>query len=162
MEAGWYAVYTKFKFEAKVANRLSEAGIENFLPTIRILRQRSDRKKWIDKPLFTSYVFVKANAKSYETIRRIPGVVNFVCQINKPARIRDLEIESIRSFLDQVKHETIELRNNDEVLVHSGILAGTKGIIERIEKKYIRLKIGVLKICFFAEIDRELIRKIST
>jgi len=162
MIEGWYVVFTKAKAEAKVAQRLEEQNLMVFLPTLKTLRQWSDRKKWIEVPLFRSYVFVFANHKAYETVRKTEGVVNFVCNRHdsKPALIQDKEIEAIREFLHQVKHETLEMQPNDAVYIHSGILIGKQAIIERIDKNHLRLRIDVLHLSIYAEIDKEMVRKI--
>ena len=50
----WSAVYTKSKYEKKVSNQLAEKGFEVYLPLIRKRQKWSDRKKWVDYPLFKS------------------------------------------------------------------------------------------------------------
>ncbi len=161
MKESWYAIYTKSRTEAKVAKRLSNEGIPVFFPTLRTLHQWSDRKKWVEEPLFRSYLFVRANGKVYAKVRSVEGVINFVYHNSKPAIIRDYEIEAIKNFLAKVKHDTVELQPNDEVMVHSGLFSGKTGIIERIDKNHIRLKLDVLQVSIFAEIEKELVRKIT-
>ena len=55
-ENNWNVVYTASRQEKKVAQRLLENGIENYLPVIKVLNQWSDRKKLVEKPLFNGYV----------------------------------------------------------------------------------------------------------
>src|SRR5512140_1670119 len=57
----WYALYTRPRAEKMVYSRLEEGGIEAFLPLYKTLRKWSDRKKLVEKPLFSSYVFVNVN-----------------------------------------------------------------------------------------------------
>ena len=73
-ESKWYAVYTNPRAEKQVHKRLIEAGIESFLPLQKTLRQWSDRKKVVEKPLISSYVFVKASFKQFATIFKIYGL----------------------------------------------------------------------------------------
>src|SRR6476619_2013170 len=101
VETKWYAVYTRPRWEKKVAEILSRKKIENYCPLNKLLRQWSDRKKIVFEPLFTSYVFVKAAEKEHSEIRKIDGIINFVYWINKPAIIRNEEIESIKEFLKE-------------------------------------------------------------
>ena len=61
----WYAVYTKPRSEKKLADRLNEHGIEAYLPLRKTLKQWSDRKKMVEEPLITSYVFVNITNENY-------------------------------------------------------------------------------------------------
>jgi transcription antitermination factor NusG len=96
----WFAVYTKSRMEKKVALRLQEAGIEAYCPVSKKRKQWSDRKKWVEEPLFRSYVFVNIDlAKQSPIVRRTLGVVNFLYWLGKPAVIQDAEIMAIQQFL---------------------------------------------------------------
>ena len=77
-EKGWYAIYTHSRAEKRVSDRLTEAGIETFLPLQKTLRQWSDRKKLVEKPLISSYVFVKVVPREFFTVRKTDGVVKFI------------------------------------------------------------------------------------
>ena len=57
----WYAVYTRPRWEKKVASLLTKKKIENFCPLNKVVRQWADRKKTVYEPLFTSYVFVNTS-----------------------------------------------------------------------------------------------------
>ncbi|MEI9958604.1 MAG: transcription termination/antitermination NusG family protein [Ferruginibacter sp.] len=54
----WHAVYTKPRWEKKVAALLEARGIEYYCPLNKVVKQWSDRKKVVLEPLFKSYVFV--------------------------------------------------------------------------------------------------------
>ena len=58
-EKTWYALYTKSRNEKKAHSALVSSGIDSFLPLIKNLKQWSDRKKWVEEPLFRSYLFVQ-------------------------------------------------------------------------------------------------------
>ncbi|HMJ47328.1 MAG TPA: transcription termination/antitermination NusG family protein, partial [Ferruginibacter sp.] len=57
MNKKWYVVYTRPRWEKKVAATLDERGVENYCPLNRVNRQWSDRKKVVLEPLFKGYVF---------------------------------------------------------------------------------------------------------
>src|SRR4030081_78378 len=112
----WYALYTKHRWEKKVADLLSVKNIENYCPVNRVYRQWSDRKKMITVPLFTCYVFVKIDEKKQLSTRSTIGVINFVYWLNKPAIIHDEEIALIKKFMNEyenVQLEKIPVQNND-------------------------------------------------
>ena len=53
----WFVLYTKPNQELKVARHLEEAGISSYCPIISIIKQYSDRKKKIIKPLISSFMY---------------------------------------------------------------------------------------------------------
>ena len=48
----WIAVYTKPRHEKTLAQELEKKGIESYLPLLKERRKWSDRKKWVEFPLF--------------------------------------------------------------------------------------------------------------
>ena len=64
MEKKWFVVYTSPQQELKVAEQLTAMGITNYCPTITLVKQYSDRKKIVTKPLLSSYVMVELGIKS--------------------------------------------------------------------------------------------------
>jgi transcription antitermination factor NusG len=54
----WYAAYTKPRYEKKAKHYLDQQEIANWLPMQRLRRQWSDRVKWVEEPVFKSYIFV--------------------------------------------------------------------------------------------------------
>src|SRR5450631_2423581 len=97
----WYAVYTRPRWEKKVAGLLQDKGFEHYCPLNKVMRQWSDRKKVVLEPLFKGYVFVQvAEDKKWE-LMSINGIVNYVYWLGKPAKIRNSEIETIRKFLNE-------------------------------------------------------------
>src|SRR4051812_47816627 len=100
MNQKWYAVYTRPRWEKKVAEILSSKKIENYCPLNKVVRQWSDRKKIVHEPLFTSYVFVHVEDGKLGKLRQIDGIINMVYWLGKPAVIRDVEIETIKRFLN--------------------------------------------------------------
>ena len=96
----WYVVYTKPKWEKKVAERLSEIGITTYCPLITKLSQWSDRKKKIQVPLFNSYIFVQIDEKNRNVIFDIPGAIRYLFWLGKPAIVKEREIELIQEWLN--------------------------------------------------------------
>jgi len=135
----WYAVYTHSRAEKKVDMRLTEAGIETFLPMQKTLRQWSDRKKLIDRPVISSYIFVKAVPREFLTIRKTDGVVKIINIEGKPAVIPEEQMVNLRilcgSDADITVNENIYIKG-DMVEVVYGTLAGLKGELIRIGRKH--------------------------
>ena len=130
-EANWLILYTKPRFEKKVALRLQEIGVAFYLPLHKTLKQWSDRRKWVEEPLFKSYVFVKHEPTRYFDVLNIPGAVKFIHFSGELATIRSSKIHEIKLLLsnfsdvDVVSMEHVE--PSDNVRVIAGPLQGLKG-----------------------------------
>ena len=140
METKWHAVYTKSRCEKKVAELLTKMKIENYCPLNLVVRQWSDRKKKVYEPLFTSYVFVHVNEKQHAQLKQVPGIINLVLWLNKPAVIKDKEIQTIREFLGEYKSVRLEkavVNLNDTVRVISGPLMDYQGNVVTVKNNSI-------------------------
>ena len=138
-KTNWYALYTKPRAEKKVNERLQSIEVECYLPLHRAPRVWSDRVKIIDKPLFSSYIFVRCREPELHSLLQVYGVIRIVYYCGKPAVIRQKEINAIRAFLEQADHR--ELCVGEEVEILSGALKRISGKIRKIKKKYIVLYI---------------------
>lgn len=157
----WYAVHTRLRWEKKVAQTLSDKGITVYCPLNRILRQWSDRKKWVLEPLFQCYVFVQVSALEMNLVREVNGVLRFVNWLDKPAVIRDEEIETIRIFLDEhvnVIVEKVEVQVNDEVEVVAGLLTEYRGKILSVYKNRVKVLLPSLGYMMMVDMDKSHIK----
>ena len=108
----WYVVYTLPRWEKKVAQNLTDEGIENYCPTTRVEKQWSDRKKIVNEPLFKGYVFIRINEKAKWDIKNsIHGIINYVYWLGKPAKVKQSEIDTIKMFLKDTRF-VLSIRNN--------------------------------------------------
>lgn len=160
----WYAVYTRPRWEKKVAELLVKKKIESFCPLNRMERQWADRKKVVYEPLFTSYVFVYATEQEHLAIKQTDGIVNFVYWIGKPAVIRDIEIEAIRNFLydhHNVVLEKTRVNINDEVTITNGPLMARGGIVVEVRTKSIRVLLPSLGYALIAEVNKQHVKVVN-
>ncbi|WP_407430561.1 UpxY family transcription antiterminator [Arcticibacter sp.] len=163
MEAKWYAVYTKSRWEKKVADQFNKANIENYCPLNRVVKQWSDRKKVVEEPLFTSYVFVKITERQMTQVRMIMGVVNFVYWLGKPAVILPAEIQTIQEFLMDyfnVKLESVPLHVRDTVRILNGPFTEMQGNVISVKKKSVRVLLPSLRFFMTAEVEIENVAKV--
>jgi len=152
----WYALYTKPRWEKKVADVLSAKNIETYCPVNKVYRQWSDRKKTITVPLFNCYVFVRVDEKKQLSARSTVGVINFVYWLNKPAIIRDEEIVLIKTFLsdyENVQLEKIPVQNNDTVRITNGVLMGQEGKVLSASNRVVKVILPSLGFMMMAEVN---------
>jgi transcriptional antiterminator RfaH len=129
-EPRWYAVYTNPRAEKQVHKRLVESGVESFLPMQKAIRQWSDRKKVVEKPLISSYVFVKAVPRSFPVVFKTYGVVKFITFEGKPVSIPQNQIDNLRLIVNsdaEIEVTGEQFGKGDMVEVINGSLIGLTG-----------------------------------
>jgi transcription antitermination factor NusG len=132
----WYVVYTKPKWEKKVAERLNEIGVHTYCPLITKVSQWSDRKKTITVPLFNSYIFVQVSEKERNNVFQVTGAIRYLFWLGKPAVVKDSEIDAIKEWLAipdfyEVSVET--LKQGDKIILESGPFASQSAIIQEVK-----------------------------
>jgi transcription antitermination factor NusG len=133
----WYVVYTKPKWEKKVAEQLLQKGIECYCPLISQIKQWSDRKKKVEVPLFNSYVFVRLNEADRNLVFQSSGVVRYLFWLGKPAIVRDEEIDTIKKWLsvpDQYEISVSSLQVGAKVVLESGPFKSQQAIVQEVNK----------------------------
>jgi transcription antitermination factor NusG len=127
----WHAVYVHSRAEKKVHVELTIKGVESFLPLQRKLRQWSDRKKWVEIPLISGYVFVHITRKHYDLVLQTDNVMQYVRFEGKAAVIRDQDIEILKRMLGQsdldIEITMEELQPGMQVEIIAGPMMGVKG-----------------------------------
>ena len=128
----WLVIYTKPRWEKKLADQLTAKGFTVYCPTQRVKRRWSDRTKWIDQPLFSSHIFIHMEPERRDAVYFTPGFVRFLFWDKRPAVVRDAEIDTLRRWLNDFDHETITVEAispGTKVHVQSGPLQGREGIV---------------------------------
>ena len=153
----WSVLYTKPRNEKKVFERLSKQGIESYCPCQKTLKQWSDRKKWVEEPIFKSYIFIKAPATESEkvAILQTPGVVRFLYWLGKPAQVKQIEIEAIQNFLGEYELvDTVSFESGSKLNIKEGALKGAKGIVLYQTKNEVVLRIEKLGMSLVARLSK--------
>ncbi|GEP95477.1 UpxY family transcription antiterminator [Chitinophaga cymbidii] len=151
----WYAVYTKARWEKKVADLLARKQLESYCPLNHVERQWSDRRKLVQEPLFKSYVFVRIPESKKNLVRETEGIINFVYWLGKPAVINDYEIDLIKRFLREYKSATLEqfpIRQNDLVEITAGPLMHQRGRILEVGKNKVKAVLNSLGFAMIATV----------
>ena len=153
----WYVVYTKPRWEKKVYRLFEEKGIEAYCPLNRVRKKWSDRIKWVEEPLFKSYVFVNVAEEELTEIRLVNGVVNFVYWLGKPAVVKDKEIEVIRKFLNEyvdIRVEPVELKKDTKVTIRKGALMDKEAKVMKVLNNRVQVVIESIGFALVAVVDK--------
>lgn len=164
METRWLAVYTKNRWEKKVAELLTKRSIESYCPLNLVVRQWSDRKKKVYEPLFTSYVFVHVDEKQQKELKQVSGIINLVLWLNKPAIIKDKEIQTIKDFLNEyktVRLEKAQVNLNDTIRIIKGPLMDYTGNVVEINNNSVKVVLPSLGYLMSAEVQRSNVEVVS-
>lgn len=103
-DKGWYIIYTKPRFENKLAEELRKMEIEAFVPVVNQKRKWHDRMKMVECVLFPSYVFVRLeNASQLLNSSRVIGFVTYVKFGKLIARVRDNVIANVKMILKEAE-----------------------------------------------------------
>ncbi|WP_343616061.1 UpxY family transcription antiterminator [Flavobacterium sp.] len=135
----WYVLYTKPKWEKKVAEKLTQMGIVCYCPLISQIKQWSDRKKKVEVPLFNSYVFVQMADSDRNSVFQIAGVVRYLFWLGKPAIVRDEEINIIKTSLQSDNIADISVTSiqvGDKIKLEYGAFSNQSAIVKEVSKNY--------------------------
>lgn len=133
----WYAVYVKSRTEKKAETELQIMNIETFLPIQRKLRQWSDRKKWVEMPLISGYLFVYISRKEYDLVLHSNYVVSYVRFEGKAAIIPDNQIDYLKLMLRQ---DDLEIEISREPLAPGQLIEVIDGPLIGLRGKLVRIK----------------------
>ena len=136
----WYAIYTRPRSEKKVNELLTQKGFDSYLPLVSTIRQWSDRKKKVQLPLISSYVFVRILENQLKNVLPINGVVRILKHLGKPAVIKDYEIQNLKILLEDTENfkfiRKSNLKKGDSIIVENGVFEGLIGELIEINGKH--------------------------
>ncbi len=129
----WYALHTRPRHEKLVVQRLAERGVETYLPIVTEVHRWSDRKKKVELPLFSCYVFAKFLPKRTERLNvlRVGGVLGLIGSGGEGTTIPSEQIDSVRALIDGEipwsSHPFLKI--GQRVRIRGGALEGLEGIL---------------------------------
>jgi len=146
MEKKWLVVYTRPQQELKVAGQLSALGIKNYCPTITLMKQYSDRKKKVTKPLLSSYVMVELEEKERNKVFACNGIVRYLFFLGKPAVVPSSDISLMQDHLNGVYNDSkiTTLYVGDSHTISEGPFSGVLGKVVETDKTKVKLELASL------------------
>ncbi len=132
----WYAVYTKSRFEDRVYAGLIQRSVETFLPKIEVWSRRKDRRKKIEIPMFSGYLFVdfpEYNNELKLNVLTTPGVVKMLGRPDRyePIPVPDRQIEAIKSLIasDVQIQPCLYPKAGERARITDGPFKGIEGVV---------------------------------
>ena len=149
----------------KVVNKLLEQNILAYAPVVKKLQQWSDRKKWVEFPMLSGYVFVNVLDNQKEEVLKTPGVFSFIKFNGTEAKIRDVEISILKSIElsgYDITHEVEGFKILDDVEITQGSLKGLKGTIIQIQNtEYVQIELESLNQTIKIKVPKYSIKVVS-
>ena len=136
----WFVLQTKPRNEKIVLSQIEQKEIEVYAPFVETIRIWSDRKKKIQVPLFSGYLFIHGNEE--ERLRAISGTIGALKYIyfqKRPAVVSDREIELIKTALmepEKISIEEKQIKKGDLILVTHGVFKGMKGYVNEFRGRF--------------------------
>jgi len=144
-EKRWLVLYTRARWEKKIQDKLSEQGIECYCPLKVVNHQWADRKKDVELPLFSCYLFVRVSRNQQEKALQTLGVLSYIHYMGRPAVVRDSIIENLKWQLSICKDaEIISLSGlsvGDRIKIKNGAMESKSGKVMQIQGKYVLMVI---------------------
>ena len=146
MEKKWFVVYTRPQQELKVASQLSAMGITNYCPTITLIKQYSDRKKKVTKPLLSSYIMVELEENQRNKVFVCNGIVRYLFFLGKPAVIPASDISLMQNHLNGVYNDSkiTTLCVGDSHTISQGPFSGVTGKVVETDNTKVKLELACL------------------
>jgi len=141
----WYAILTHSGSEITVKNalirlkdRIAKDKIGDILvPTEDIIEIKNNKKKVVEKPLYSAYVFAKLDLDTalWHTIQPMPKEGRFIGGAKQPTPLSDKDIKSI---IDKVENRSaprpkVAFDKGETVRIKEGSFANFNGVVDSFE-----------------------------
>lgn len=132
----WYIVKSKPGRELQAETLLTQGDFEVFFPRAREIVYRAGGSAFALKPLFSSYLFVRADftkSRDFHLIKYTRGVSHVLCAGSVPLAVPSAVISAIRARTDATGAVEIgsHFKMGQVVRVKKGMLKDLIGVLEK-------------------------------
>ena len=126
---------------------------------IEEIRQWSDRKKKVQRPLFNGYLFVYTSKERLWEALQISGAVKFINFSGEHAMVQQSEIDTIQRLIETgvaVEVETDDIEKGEQVRILGGALQGFEGeCIQKSNQDYFIIRIPSINQSMLVKVSRK-------
>ena len=159
----WVALTVRPRLERPVQLRLSNAGLETFVPWHGVRRRWADRFKVVEENLFPGYVFCRSRFEDRRMVMGQTGVSSVVSFNRTPATIPDSQIDALRRTIQSGLNlgPWPFLKVGQKVRIEHGVLAGIEGVLTRNATAWnLVVSVDALQRSIAVEVERDMVRPI--
>lgn len=163
IKRNWFALYIHSRCEFKVNELLKSQNIITYLPIKKVIRKWSDRKKEIELPLFSGYIFINGTEKERLIALQQNHIVRCISDAGKPAIIPNWQIENLKKMILISNDVNVMegLAKGKELEIKSGPFKGVRGVLLNVEnKKQLAISIEILNRTVVIHISEEDVKSI--
>jgi transcription antitermination factor NusG len=126
----WFAIYTKYKCEKYVVDKLQKKGIHAYIPLLSVIKRYTRKTKHLKLPLINCYAFVHITKSEYVRVLETEYVSGFIKQRKNLISIPDREIELLKRIvgeIEEVQSLPLSMEPGTPVEIIGGNLTGLQG-----------------------------------
>jgi transcription antitermination factor NusG len=142
----------------KAGALLGKLGYSYYLPIQRQLHYWSDRKKWVDVPIFNPYIFLFTSDQNRRLLFQNSSFFHFLTCEGRLAIAKEEEVEQIKllcNYSSAIKMEQAPLvKKGDLVEVINGPFSGMQGYASEQNGKH-RVFLNIASLGQFASVEIE-------
>ena len=164
MNKQWIVVRSKPRSEKVAYKEMINKNIEAYLPMLKERRKWSDRKKWVEFPLFSSYLFARIDIKDSIFVLQTQGVNTIIKFGEKIAIVQDDVIKAMRLAIEggYQLEPTEYFAEGNLVEVIAGPMKGVSGIVARLKgQSRLIIKIDAIQQALSIQIESKFIKNIN-
>lgn len=158
----WYVAYTKPRHEKSLAWNLMQRKIGYFLPLIKKKQPSAKRVRYSLAPLFTSYVFFKANNDERIRALQTNRIVQTIDVKNQSLLIKEMDIIYRAVSNRKVNEYVSNLKKGQKVRIVAGPLIGLEGILLELKNEsYLIIEVESVNKTIRVEIESDRIEPVT-
>lgn len=164
MNKQWVVVRSKPRSEKVAYKELVNKNIEAYLPLLKERRKWSDRKKWVEFPLFSSYLFARIDIKDSIFVLQTQGVNTIIKFGEKIAIVQNDVIKAMRLAIEggYQLEPTEYFVEGSLVEVIAGPMKGVSGIVARLKgQSCLIIKIDAIQQALSVQIESKFIKNVN-
>lgn len=153
----WHVIVSHTIHYKKAAATLEKLGLSFYLPLQRQLHKWSDRKKWVNVPIFSPYIFLFTNNTERKLLFQSCNFFSFLSCEGNPVTVKLEEVEKVKFLCDyssDMKMEQSSAKKGDKVEVIKGPFLGMTGYALQEHGKH-RFMVLLTGLGQFASVDVE-------
>jgi transcriptional antiterminator RfaH len=157
---GWYLIYTRPRHEKKIHTRLTEISINSYLPLRKKLHQWHDRRKYIDEPLFPSYLFTYLNdLQDYFKAIDNDGCLYYVKTGKDVATVNESVINNIKLLVNGAQELEVSdsrFQAGHKLVIGKGPLTGLScEVVQYKDKEKLLVRVDLLQRNLILDLPKE-------
>ena len=165
-EPKWFAVYTRFKSEKFIVEKLIKKGINAYVPLLKFTRKYASKTKQVELPLISCYVFVKITKSDYIKVLQTEHVIQFLKLNGELISIPEKEMEILKWVVGESLVEKAtegNIKSGTEVEVIGGNLTGLRGkVVKKQNKKFFLVSLESIGYSLEVNISIDMLQEVKT